>query len=152
MKNKELMEVYKALTGMNYAGVKFGYFVAKNISIIGSEIDSIQKAIEPYKEYTEYDKERVKLAVKYSKKDENGKPVIENNVYQIEDQKAFEEVVNKLREEKKETIEKRNHQIDEYGKLLEEETKITLYKIKEENLPADIKTQDMRAIFNLIEE
>ncbi len=152
MKNKELMEVYKALTGMNYAGVKFGYFVAKNISIIGSEIDSIQKAISPYKEYTEYDKERVALAVKYSKRDENGKPIIEKNNYQIEDQKAFDEEFKKLTEEKKEILDKRNTQIDEYEKLLEEDIKITLYKIKQENLPSDIKTQDMRAIFNLIEE
>lgn len=152
MKNKELIGVYKALTGMNYVGVKFGYFVARNIKIIGDEIDAFQKSIEPSPSYNEYDTKRVEIAKKYAKKDMIGNPVIVNNKYEMEDQETSDKEFSILKEENEEVIGARTKQINEYEKLLDEECIAELYKIKQEYLPQDIQTQDIRIIFNLIEE
>jgi hypothetical protein len=65
---------------------------------------------------------------------------------------AKAEIFSILKEENEEVIGVRTKQIDEYEKLLDEECIAELYKIKQENLPQDIQTQDMRIIFNLIEE
>ncbi len=47
-------------------------------------------------EFQEFDKERVKILDAYSKKGEDGKPVIENNNYVIEDMEAFTKEFNEL--------------------------------------------------------
>jgi len=152
MKNKEIISLYETLSKMNYGGVKFGYFVARNLSLIGSEIDIIQKTIEPSKEYAEYDQKRVALAEKHAKKDKDGKPVVEKNAYQIEDQKAFAKDFEKAKKENKVVLEARMKQIEDYEKFLEEKSRVEFYKIKQENLPEDLKTFDLRSIFDLIEE
>lgn len=152
MKNKDLISIYQALSKMDYQGVKFSYFVVKNLSILGPEIDVIQKTIEPSKEFTEYDTKRVALAEKYAKKDKEGKPITEKNVYIMEDQKAFDKDFEKLKKESKAVLDARTKQIEDYENLLDEESKVEPYKIKQENLPEDIKTFDLRSIFNLIEE
>ena len=152
MKNKEIIGVCRSISQMNYQGVKFSYFVAKNLSILGAEMEVIEKTIKASEAFAVYDQKRVVLAVKYAKKDKDGKPIIVNNVYQMEDQKAFDKEFEKLKKENKVILDVRMKQIEEYEKLLEEESKITPYKIKQENLPADMKTFDLRSIFDLIEE
>ncbi len=152
MKNSKVIEIYQALLKMNYEGVKFSYFVAKNLALLGSEIDIMQKTAEVSKEFNEYDQKRATLAEKYSKKDKEGKPVIVNNVYQMDDQAGFDKEFEKLKKENKDVISVREKQIEDYVKFLEEESKVTPFKIKQENLPSNIKTVDLRAIFDIIEE
>jgi len=152
MKNKEIIGVYQALSKMDYQGVKFSYFVAKNLSILGAEIDVINKTIEASEAFAVYDQKRVALAEKYAKKDAEGKPVVVNNAYQIEEQKTFDKEFDKIKKENKTVLDARTKQIEDYEKLLEEESKVTPYKIKQENLPEDMKTFDLRSIFDLIEE
>ena len=152
MKNKEIIGVYQALSKMDYQGCKFSYFVAKNLSVLGAEIDVIQKTIETSEAFAVYDQKRVELAEKYAKKDKEGKTVIVKNAYQIEDQKAFDKGFEKLNKENKTVVDARAKQIEDYEKLLEEESKVAPYKIKQENLPEDMKTFDLRSIFDLIEE
>ncbi|GGH83512.1 hypothetical protein JOD43_002108 [Pullulanibacillus pueri] len=46
------------------------------------------------------DADRMELINEYSKKDSEGNPVVENNIYIMKDQEAFNEAINELNEEK----------------------------------------------------
>lgn len=68
-------------------------------AVVAYRITKTVKAVS--KELTEYEENRKKLCEEYAKKDEDGKPVIKDNVYDIaeEDLKKINEELKKLREE-----------------------------------------------------
>ena len=113
----------------------------------------------------EIDEERIKLAEQYSeknkegkviyltaKKDKDGKEVVKNNAYVLEDENKFEKEFTKLKGKHKEAISKRDKQIEEYNKLLEEEIEIELHKIAMDDVPEDIATGQLQGIFEIIDE
>jgi predicted SpoU family rRNA methylase len=113
---------------MNVSGVKFSYFVVKNLHIIKSEVDNLQEI-------------RKNILETNSEKDKKGKPILENvdsktgiGNYKIIDEKKFEK------------------DMEEFNKLLDEEVRLDFYKIKMSDIPETITSQQMMAIFNLIEE
>lgn len=153
MKKSKILELSRALNGVGrLSGVAFSYAVAKNIRLIQPEIEALQKAIEPSKEFSEYDQEREKLAIKHAKKDEKGNPVIENNQYVLEDKEAFDKEFEKLKEKNKEVLAGRTKQAEDFDKLLLEEVEVKLYKVKLENIPKEITTAEMNSILDIIEE
>ncbi len=153
MIKSKLLELSKALNGVGrLSGVSFSYAVARNLKLLEPEIEAIQKASEPSKEFQEYDQARIELAAKHSKKDEKGNPVIEGNQFILEDQNAFNKDFEKLKKTHKEALDAREKQGEEVEKLLKEETPITLYKVKLENVPPQITSAEMSSILDIIEE
>lgn len=153
MNNNKIIELFNALTNIKgLSGVKFNYAIAKNINLLKGEVEAIQKSYEANEDFVKYDQERVELAKKHSKKDDKGEAILINgNQFDIEDLKAFQNEFNILKETHKEAISNREKQLKEVEELLEKENPIELYKIKMEEIPEDIKTEDMNAIFILIE-
>ena len=152
MKNREILELNQALSSLNLKGFKFSYGVAKNIALLKTEIESLQKTMVASEPFKEYEQARIALAEKYSKKDESGNPIVKGNEYEIADREVFDKELIKLQTTHKVAIEERQKQIDDFNKLLEEEAKVELYKIKLEDVPEDITTEEMTAIYVLIEE
>jgi len=67
--NNDLLNLYQTLINLKgLSGVRFCYGVVKNINLLKPEVEAIQKTIEPKEEFQEYEKERIELAQKYSKK------------------------------------------------------------------------------------
>jgi hypothetical protein len=152
MKKSDIIEINKALNNCkNLSGVKFAYFLAKNLNIIKDEIESIKSAIEFSKEYKEFDNERMVLATKHAKK-ENGQPVIKDNSFVLEDEAGFKKDFGKLSEEYTETIEAREKQTEEFNTLLKEESEIKLFKISLKDIPEGITGKQMIGISELIME
>lgn len=152
MTNNKLTELYESLLAIKgYRGVKFNYAVAKNIGILEPEIRSFEKSIEILPDYSEYDKERVALAEKMAKKDELGKPILAGNKYDIENMAEFNEALKTIQETHKEAISNRDKQIEEYTHLMDAETKIELFKIEIDQIPEDITTEHMKAIYPLLQ-
>jgi len=154
IKYKNLIEEGKQAVkeGADLKGVKFNYGILKNINKIKPEIESLQESSKPTPEFQEFEKKRVELAKECAKKDDKDKPVIEGDQYQIEDRKAFDKKLDKMREESKVTIDAREKQIEEYNKMLDEEVSIDLYKIKLDVIPEDITSEQMNSISEIIEE
>lgn len=153
MKKSELLILFKSLNTMGgLKGVKFAYAVAKNINLLKSEVESLDKASAPDEEYLEFEKERVKLAEEHAKKDENGKAIVSDNKYEVEDIGKFEAELETIREKYSVAVEKRKIQMEEFSKILEEEADVKLCKVSLENIPADISTAQMYAISQIVEE
>lgn len=130
-------------------GVKLAYAVSKNIAMLKPEIESIEKALHSIEDYNEFQKERVELAQKYSKKDEKGEAVKEikdnQEVFVLEDKKSFEKELKELQE-------KHNAGIEEYTNFLEDETHHVFHKIKVSELPQDISPAELNSIFAIVAE
>jgi hypothetical protein len=152
MKNNDILNLYDGLSKINLKGVKFSYGVAKNIALLKTEVESLSKAQESSKEFVEYDNARIELAKKHAKKDDKGEPVVEKNSYVIENQEAFDKEFETLKKTHKKALDERENQIKDFNDLLEKETDIQFHKIKLEDVPEDISTEQMTTIYDLIEE
>lgn len=97
---------------VNFAGVKLG---DKRLPVkISYAIHKNAAAIEP--SLKAYDETRKSLVEQYAKKDEDGKPIIEDNKYTIEDIAAFNEDMAELLNEETE-VEVQKVSVDEFDKL-----------------------------------
>jgi hypothetical protein len=157
MKNWELLNLYQVLSSVSdLKGVKFSYFVVKNLSLIEREIKSLEKVIEASKDYYEFEEKRIELAKKHAKKDKDGEPktkeVNGKKVFDMESQVAFDKEFKALQKKNKKTLEEREKQIKEYNELIEQESDIKLHKIKLSDIPEEINVSQMKAIESLIEK
>lgn len=139
-------------------GIKFNYTIAKNINLLKGEYESIMKGNEQSEGYKEYDKKRLEILEKYSKKDDNNKSVIvvdrglANYAIAKEKQTEYKEEIEKLQKEHKKAIDEREKQVKEFQKFLKEDVKVKLFKVKLKEVPEDITTEQMTSIFDIIEE
>ena len=109
--------------------IKFSYFVAKNKMIIKDEVQILQQLVTPSQSFIEYDTKRVELAEKYADRDEDGKPIVENNTYIITEKKeVFDKELAELKEEYKEAIQEFEKQLDEYAELIVSDGDIKLFR------------------------
>jgi len=153
MKNKDLITLEESLQKVgNLTGFKFVYAVAKNLDILNREIKIIQETFKFSKDFQKYDLERVELAKKFSKKDKDGKDVVVNNAFVLEDEKGFRKELEILKKSNKKVIEIREKQVEDLNKLLEEESNIKLHKIQKEDIPENITGSQLFNILSIINE
>lgn len=99
-----------------------------------------------------YDAERAIMAEKYAKKDNDGKPVIIDNSYAMEDQEVFDKEIKVIQKKHKDAIEEREKQVKDYNELLETPSDSVLHKIKMEDVPTEISVRQMSSIYQIVEE
>ena len=159
MTKGEVLVLYRNLnqTG-ELNGVKFAYAVSRNIDILKREIESIEKTLELPEDFKEFETKRIALAEKYAERDEKGKTLKEKATNGSEqfviipaNQKKFDKEFDVLRGEYKEAVALRDKQIEEYTKLLTEESDVVPYKIKLEDVPKEITTRQMTGIYDIID-
>lgn len=148
--NQEVIVLHNQLSILNHSGVKFSYAIARNVAILKPLVQSLKDSVAPSEDFAEFDGERIKLAIEHSKKDEKGKPVIENGNYVVED--SFHKSLEPLKKKYKEAIEGHQKKLEEYNALLNETVEIELYGIKYEWLPESITSKEMSAILPLVED
>jgi len=151
MTKGESIDLYNALHKvLNLKGVKFGYAISRNITLLKPEIQACQKAIDMSEEFQEFNKEHVELMNKYEKKDEKGKAVMINGEKQYDDE--LKEKFEKLKEKHKEAVDAREKQVKEFNELLKTDSDVQVYMLKLENLPEDINAGQMAGISLILEE
>ena len=153
MKNQELFELNNTLKSIKgVTGVKFNYAIARNKRIVKEELECLQEGIKPSESYTELEKKRVELCEQYATKDEKGKPIIEDNKYDIVEIDKFNEELKSLRDDYKETLIERTAQVNNYSKLLNENVRedLELYLIAIEDLPDSLTTEMIENLYSLI--
>lgn len=126
----------------NYEGLDFAYAVFKNKQLIDDklmEVDFI-KNVSP--EVIEYEEKRIKLCNDYSKKDTNGKTMIENDLYIIEDKdkEEFKTKMDDLLSQYKSSVEDRQNQIEIFNQKMNLPVNVPFVKIKKEQIPSQINT------------
>lgn len=153
MTKQEALTIYQTLNGMSaFTGVKFTYAIAKNLSLLKSDIEALQKSLEPTEEYQKFDKERMELVKKYAQKDEKGNPVVQGTQYVLEDEKAFDKGFEALKKKNSELVKERSKQLIEYQELLKTESTVVLHKVNLNDCPKELNAAQMHGILPIIEE
>jgi hypothetical protein len=92
---------------------------------IAKNIKTLEKILEPFNETLK------KLQEEHCERDEEGKPIITNGQYTMKDMEKFN---------------------SEYDELMNIDVDITLHKIKQSDLPADISALQATIILDMIDE
>ena len=163
MKNKELETFKKGLENVsNFPSPKFTIAVTHNKIKIKRILQKRNEEISKlegvdFKLYNEVakriDKDRMAICEIWARKDENNKPILNNNIYDIEDMEAFQEqckkdldtdqkILNAMDKIKKDFIEKWE----------EEESDISVYMLAEEFLPKEINATQTEGILWMVTE
>lgn len=159
MLNENVLDVWYRLSNITpVKGVKLNYAIAKNIALLNSEAEAIKKALEPNAEFQTYNKERIELCEEHAKKDENGKTIktpLANGTEEYvfgENQAKFDKAVKALQEVYKDGITAQEEKLKKDTLFLKEPNKVELHKIDMTEIPEDIDTNQMRALYPLIKE
>jgi hypothetical protein len=155
MTKGESIELFTALGKLGkLKGVKFAYAISRNYSLLRTEMESLEKVSYPSKDFQEFEKKRIALVEKFSKKDKDGNPEKQGNNYIIEDgkQPELDAEFEILKKENQELWDARLKQIEEYNELLKTESTLTLHKISLSNVPVDISVEQLHSISEIIEE
>jgi hypothetical protein len=138
----------------NYDGVDFAYTVFKNKRLIENKLMEVDFIKNVSQEIIEYENIRVGYCNQYSKKDANGNPIIENEIYLIEDDKKeeFKSKMDELYEKYKPFIDVRQKQIEMFNEKMNKEIDFEFIKLKKEQLSPKVKTaNDLEELSFMIE-
>lgn len=156
MTNKDAFKLYRFIESGEFnalQGAKFQYALMRNKNILKSELTLVEGTVKLDPKYAEYDGKRLELLKKFAKQ-EDGKPVIEDNHYIIDPgrETEFNEAVNAMQEEYKDTLLAREKVLNDYDVLLEQEISFDLHKIKLEDIPENINGVQMEHLMGLVAE
>ena len=150
---KEFINLYQMLGYLGeLTGARFTYTISKNKEILKGVVEEIQKKAEMHDNYKEYEKERVELNEKYTKRDKDGNPEVKDKNYVIKDKVKFEEEVEKLKEKHKEAIEEREQQRKGVEELANKEITLDLKTIPLSIVPDKVTVDQMEVLSILIKD
>lgn len=150
---KEFINLYQMLGYLGeLTGARFTYTISKNKEILKNVVEEIQKTAEMRDNYREYEKERVELNEKYTKRDKDGNPEVKDKNYVIKDKVKFEEEVEKLKKKHKEAIEEREQQRKEVEELANKEITLDLKTIPLSIVPDKVTVDQMEVLSILIKD
>ena len=156
LKNKEVLRLNRGFSEVGkLKGAKFAYSVARNAAAIEGFVKALQKCTEPSEQYTEFDGKRVELARECADKNKDQAPatVKVNGVeeFVIGDREKFNKGIDKLRGEYGKAIEEFEKQTVDFEGILEEEIEVAIFKVKEEDLPEEITSDQLIFIKEIID-
>ena len=149
-KRKRLKELESLITLFkDIKNTKMSYMLFYNNKKITSEIEMIQKSFrQPIPEAQEYEQKRIKLCVEFSKKDDDNKPIINNDIYLIDNLEDFNLKLKELQDFYKIYIEEQEIINKENIEFLDEEIEIDFYKIKFDVLPLDLTPSQLNLLLD----
>ena len=155
MKNKELLAIQARLNSIEITNATIKCAVVKNKRLLEQEIKDLRVCLAPTKKWEAFQKEYVELVKKHAKKDEKGKPIIENNFIYVDpsQMEEFNKELAELKEEHKEAHEERERQQKDYEDLLEKEVdpKFELHKLKKEDI-VNCTNPQMDLLYDIIDD
>jgi hypothetical protein len=159
MKNIDLFILSDALKSnleslKKLEGVKLTFTISKNIVILDDAINELVNSVKPSDEFEEYDKKRIFLCDKYTKRDASNNPLINsNNGYDIDEtDEQWLIDINLLKKNYTNIIEERDIQISKYNKNLQMKTTVEFNKIELDQLPDNITLENMLVLKYFISE
>jgi len=132
---------------------RFAYAVAKNKKFLDDEITILRKGVEPEQALIDYEKKRIELCEKHADKDDKGKPVIVNNVYQgLGENEEFQAEMEKLADKSKDLLESRKAQLESFNEMIKDEIEFEFWKIKLSDFPDGIAAESLLVLTPIISE
>ena len=150
---KEFINLYQMLSYLGeLTGARFTYTISKNKEVLKKVVEEIQKKAEMHENYKEYEKERVELNEKHTKRDKDGNPVVKDKNYVIKDKAKFDEEVEKLKKKHKDAIEEREQQRKDVEDLANKEITLDLKTIPLSIVPDKVTVDQMEVLSILIKD
>lgn len=145
LKNYQVLDLMEAFTRIGKMQVesnkKFSYALILNDDVLKSQVEAVMKIAEPSPEYAEFENERTKIIEKYAELDGDGKVVLKDNqwvVFKEESKEEAIEALNKLNDENKDILDKRNKDIEEYNEILDTEVEVNITTVSIDDVPEKI--------------
>jgi hypothetical protein len=150
IKNIDLINLYNTLQKFKKVEVSkyFSYAIVKNSSIIENDYNILKSMSTNTKEYIQFLSERENICKKYAYRDENDKPIIENNKYSIvEDWKEeFKQEIKSLIESNQYVLQSQKEQSDQYQNILKEEVEFDFFMVDFDFIPNEVTPEDLKYI------
>ncbi|KKM66153.1 hypothetical protein LCGC14_1484030 [marine sediment metagenome] len=148
-----LWQVLNQLKNKEFDNFKFTYALAKNKRMLQSEIDTLQEVRQPSLAFQEYSQKRNEMLTRLSKKDEKGKPIIEDNLFVLENPDEASIEMEKFNEENKKVIDDNDIKEKNFKLLMDDEVEIKHYKVKLSNVPKKgLTPSQMEVLLVIIDE
>ncbi len=151
LKNKDLFVLSQGIKSTGeLTGVKFAYALAVNLKKVDEEIEALQAGIKPTEEVAAFETARIALCEEHSKKDDDGKAIVEDGSFVIGDVLTFNTALTSLREHHSEALEAQVTAQEEYKVLLEEDSSIVLIKVSLDDFPEEISAAQMSQLMEMV--
>jgi hypothetical protein len=150
---QQVLDLNKGLHNVSrLGGARFAYAVARNLSKLNSEVESIAAAFDAHENFIAYDKERAEVAATFAEKNPDGSPKLEGQRYIVTDEDALAKALEPVKEKHKAAIEEREKQIKDFEELLKEEVEIDIYMVNQIFLPETITADQISGIILMVDE
>lgn len=149
MTGTEAILMHKALEEMgNVTGkASFNISIARNLAVLGAVVKTLEAGLAKSNEYKEYEVDGKKLFDTLSSPTQSGQLRIQAEQYD-----GYKANLDELKTKHKEAIEAREKQVEEYQLILEEDLEeLSLYPIKEDDLPSNIGGNTLAKVIDLIQ-
>ena len=152
MTKQELLELWQGLPALaNLRGFKLGYAVARTKAKLRHEIEALDEALKPDKDFQAYEEKRLQLCRKYAQKDAQGNPIIQGDQFMFgENRGGFDAEMVPLSEEFAQAIEDRRKQVEDYQDSLRGPIEIEVHQIGLEDVPEDATVAQVAVLIHLI--
>lgn len=156
MKNRTIVALNNSLFRLKgYAGVDFNFGIAKNVQILKPVIEPLYEVQKQMADKRKpYSDDYNEAALQFSSKTTEGVPIMKEHGYDVtpENAKLFTQKIEELKIKHKEILDAIKVDEEAYEKLLDKEAEnIVLHMIAYENLPANLVTEDMIGIIEIID-
>ena len=145
LSNKLILEAFASIEGLkklDKINTDVLYAVHRTSSKINEFVDAIKGMAVPSAQFSEYEKKRIELAKKHSKKDKDGNPILtgvgDQQSFVLDNQVGFEEEIKALQEDYKDELTDRSARLDALEAKLKEEVEVEVHKFKLESLPKEM--------------
>lgn len=152
MRRKDAIDLYNKLQGVRYHSdnKNFSYALIKNIKEIENEIIKLNEAIKPAEEFKQFENDRIAVCQLHCVKDENGNPIVHNDEFQIADMDKFNADLQPIKEKYQGVLQFRQHQIETYNSMLDEDIEFNFTKIGPDDLPDGITPNEIEDIYPIL--
>ena len=155
MRNIDIFNILGGLTAEvigDLRGIKVNYAICKNRQMLDKEAESLRESVKASDEFVEYQTKCQKLYNSVSTEKE-----VSGEMRRVINDGKHDDYLKDLatlNDDYKGAIEKREIQVSEYNAFLQEDVAehIKLHMIKKDDLPEDIKMEQLQAIIGFVEE
>jgi hypothetical protein len=149
---QELLELWHGLPLLaDLRGFKLGYAVARTKAKLRPEVEALEEAMKPGKDYQAYEEKRLKLCRKYVQKDSQGNPVIQGDQFVFgENREAFDAEMEPLGLEYTGAIAGRLKQFEDYNASMKEEVAVEIHQVAAADVPEDATVGQVAVLHHLI--
>ena len=150
----KIIKLYRAIESIRARedlNKKLSYALIKTKSKIQPEFDAVAEMEKLSQEMNEFEQERVKIARRFAKRNENGDIDADGSIIHLDNPQAYDETVNALRDKYKKAIEIHEKSQKEVLEHIKTEEEVEIYQVPFEIFPEVISPEILEALEPIIE-